>query len=138
MAGGDFSLNIVGERYDNADGSSRQDEIERVQPGEPVDLIREPNNKHDPSAIGVWSARGVQIGYIAADRTGWIGGKLDGDVRAIVERKTGQHGRRGLVLLINLQGSDPDLEAAQARWAAYQARRSVEDFSAFSGPDWGA
>jgi hypothetical protein len=30
---------------------------------EPITLVREPNNHHDPHAIGAW-ARGQQIGYI--------------------------------------------------------------------------
>lgn len=110
----DFSLNIVGERYDNADGSSRQAEIRRSEPGEDVELRREPTNRHDPSAVAVYSCRGVQVGYVGADRTAWIGSKIDKgmDVRAAVERVVGN--LRGpspcrLVIKINLFGQQPDI-----------------------------
>lgn len=55
---------IVGESFDNADGSSRQDELFRCMPGEPVTLMREPENPHDRNAILVVSCRGIGIGHI--------------------------------------------------------------------------
>jgi hypothetical protein len=33
--------------------------------GEPLTLIREPDNKFDPNAVQVW-ARGLHVGYISA------------------------------------------------------------------------
>lgn len=38
------------------------------QPGEVIELRPEPKNPADPSAVAVYSARGIQIGYIRADR----------------------------------------------------------------------
>lgn len=109
----DFSLRLVGERYENEDGSSRQEEIERCSEGEMVDLVREPDNPHDPSAVAVLSARGVKIGYLGADRCGWIGSKIDRgyDVRAIIGRvgRNDSSGAIGAVLTLNMEGEDPEI-----------------------------
>lgn len=114
MGWNDFRLAAVGTRYANEDGSSRQAELSRCAPGERVDLIREPTNKFDPSAVAVFSRRGVQLGYLSAGHCGWIGSKIDRgyDVRAIVERVKGSHlpdAELGLVVLINMEGDDPTL-----------------------------
>jgi HIRAN domain len=37
-------------------------------PGRPLALVPEPDNEHDPNAIGVWDAeRRVQAGYVPAE-----------------------------------------------------------------------
>lgn len=38
-------------------------------PGEPVELRPEPDNPADEAAIAAYSARGVQLGYLSADKT---------------------------------------------------------------------
>lgn len=68
----ELSLAVVGIAYDNADGSNRRFELLLCRPGEPVELRPEPTNEHDPSAVAVFSARGVQLGYLSAERCGWI------------------------------------------------------------------
>lgn len=110
----DYSLNIVGESYRNKDGSSRQKEIKLCRPGERITLVREPDNKHDPEAVAVYSSRGVQVGYLSADHCSWIGEKIDKgrEVRAIVERVNG--GTRdkpsvGLLIRLNYDGEEPKL-----------------------------
>jgi len=114
MGWNDFSLPARGERFDNEDGSSRQEELFLCRPGEPVRLVREPGNPHDPAAVAIISDRGVQLGYLPADRAVWIGSKIDRgyDVRAIVERVKGSHlsgATLGLVIRINMEGDDPEL-----------------------------
>lgn len=42
-------------------------------PGEPVDLRLEPSNPADPRAVAVYSTRGIQLGYLTAERCGRIG-----------------------------------------------------------------
>ncbi|MDR7101491.1 HIRAN domain-containing protein [Croceicoccus sp. BE223] len=42
-------------------------------PGEPVELRPEPNNPADPRAVAVFSARGIQLGYLTAERCRRIG-----------------------------------------------------------------
>ncbi|MDB5687757.1 MAG: hypothetical protein JWR77_2346 [Rhizorhabdus sp.] len=72
----ELSLAVVGVGFANEDGSNRQTEALFCKPGEPVELRLEPKNKHDPRAVAVFSARGVQLGYLNADRAAYIGGKL--------------------------------------------------------------
>ncbi|HEX8382438.1 MAG TPA: HIRAN domain-containing protein [Sphingomonas sp.] len=111
MGANDRSLNIVGESFKNTDGGSRQAEIKRCRPGERVELVREPGNKHDEMAIAVLSARGIQIGYIASDHAAWLAPKLDrGDrVPAIVERiNGGEPGKPslGVCIRVNWRGEE--------------------------------
>ena len=69
----ELSLAVVGAAHANADGSNRRFEILLCAPREPVDLHPEPRNKADPNAIAVFSSRGIQIGYLRADRAPRIG-----------------------------------------------------------------
>jgi hypothetical protein len=71
-----MSLHVVGANHANADGGNRRFEILLCIPGEAVDLVPEPRNPVDQNAIAVFSCRGVQIGYLTADRAPWIGGML--------------------------------------------------------------
>lgn len=129
MGYNDFCLPAVGERFDNEDGSSRQDELRLCSRGETVRLVREPENPHDRMAVAVVTVRGVRVGYLKRDRAVWIGSKIDRgyDVRAIIERIKGDHlegAPLGVVLRINMEGDDPDLDDewdggdAVAGWAA--------------------
>jgi hypothetical protein len=68
-----LSLEVVGVRHPNRDGSNRKFEILLCKPGDPVELRPEPKNKHDERAIAVFSERGVQLGYLTAERCGRIG-----------------------------------------------------------------
>ncbi len=113
-----FCLRVVGVTYPNRDGSSRQDEIGRCVVGEAVELYRERTNRFDPSAVAVYSRRDVQLGYVGADRCGWIGSKVDRgyEVACIVDRITGGGaGWLGLVLRIRIAGGElPPLRSARA------------------------
>ncbi|WP_313335751.1 HIRAN domain-containing protein [Sphingobium yanoikuyae] len=82
-----MSLAVVGAQHPNVDGSDRRFEILLCPPGEPIELRPEPTNKHDPLAIAVYSARGVQIGYLSAERCGRIGQlmRLGHEVQAIFQ-----------------------------------------------------
>ena len=73
---GSYPIGIVGESFDNDDGSSRQAEIRRCVAGEAVELERDPGNKYDSNCVKVLSSRGVQIGNISRD-DGWICERLD-------------------------------------------------------------
>ncbi len=53
-----------------------------------MELRPEPKNKHDPHAIAVLSCRGVQIGYLSAERAPRIGGMLrEREVQAVFQRQ---------------------------------------------------
>jgi hypothetical protein len=64
------SLAVVGVEHANADKSksNRRFEIMLCKPGDPVELRPEPKNPADPQAVAVVSERGVQIGYLRAER----------------------------------------------------------------------
>lgn len=72
----ELSLAVVGVDYPNADGSNRRFEIEMCRPGDAIELRHEPTNEHDPRAVAVWRAGGGQMGYLTAERAGWIGRRL--------------------------------------------------------------
>jgi hypothetical protein len=49
-------------------------------PGRWLELVREPENEHDPNAIGIWNAgRTLQVGYVPAA----IAPELAGDEQAV-------------------------------------------------------
>lgn len=70
-------FDVVGESYNNADGSNRQDELLECEPGEALSLHREPQNSRDPNAILVLSQRGVGIGYLAHEDSAVIAAAAD-------------------------------------------------------------
>lgn len=72
----ELSLAVVGINYENTRGVGRRFELTQCSPGDPVELRLEPRNKHDENAVAVFSERGVQLGYLTAERAPWIGGKI--------------------------------------------------------------
>jgi hypothetical protein len=67
-------------------------------PGQRLALVREPDNEHDPHAIGIWDAgRRLQAGYVPAD----VAAELRGDEQAVALREFRDDQRRiGLRVLI--------------------------------------
>lgn len=100
-----LSLAVVGVRYPNKRGPTRRFEMMICEPGEPVELRPEPKNPEDPNAIAVYSARGVQLGYLTAERAPWIGGMLKSgiEVRAVFQRMDSASG----VIRVSFDGTDP-------------------------------
>jgi hypothetical protein len=67
-------------------------------PGERLALVREPENEHDPNAIGIWNeARTLQAGYVPAE----IAPELDGSELAVSLWRAGE----GLRVLLVPAGS---------------------------------
>ncbi len=64
-------------------------------------------NPVDPDAMAVFSARGVQVGYLTADRAPWIGAMLRNgrELRAIFQAAT----RAGAAIPVGLDGEQPVL-----------------------------
>ena len=102
-----MSLNVVGGLFANKNGSNRLFEIALCLPGEPVQLVCEPRNPHDPSAVAVFSARGMQLGYLSAERCGWIGARIaqGEDLRAVFQRAD----RGAAVIRVSFSGRPPSL-----------------------------
>jgi hypothetical protein len=72
----ELSLAVVGIDYPNPDRSNRRFELALMRPGDPVELRREPKNPADPRAVGVFSERGIRVGYLSAERCGWVGARI--------------------------------------------------------------
>ncbi len=102
-----LSLAVVGAAHRNRDGSNRQFEIRLCSAGEAVELVPEPKNPFDPHAVAVKSARGVQIGYLTAERAPRIGALIrqGREVRAVFARAT----PFGCWIRAAFDGEDPDL-----------------------------
>jgi hypothetical protein len=72
---------------------------EAFAPGRPLALVPEPDNEHDPNAIGIWDeARRVQAGYVPAETAA----RLDADEwQAVVLAEFREDERRaGLLVLL--------------------------------------
>jgi len=109
---GSYPIGIVGESFDNDDGSSRQAEISRCAPSEPVTLQRDPDNRYDSNCVKVISVRGIPIGNISRD-DGWIAERIDraGFVDArILSVREGARGKLGVVLCVRTSDQDAWLE----------------------------
>jgi len=67
-------------------------------PGERLALVAEPQNEHDPNAVGVWNAaRTLQAGYVPRE----VAAELDGSEQAVSLWRAGE----GLRILIAPRGS---------------------------------
>lgn len=119
-----MTLSVVGAIHPSADGGNRLFEIALCVPGEPVQLVPEPENKHDPSAVAVYSARGIQIGYLSAERCGWIGSKikLGEELRALFQAPE----KGGALIRVSFSGEEPGLPDP----------RSPKTTSFARSPDW--
>jgi hypothetical protein len=109
----DMTLSVVGAMHPNADGGNRLFEIAMCAPGEPVSLVPEPGNKHDPSAVAVVSVRSIQIGYLSAERCGWIGARIrmGEDIRAVFQEAV----KGGAQIRVSFSGEDPSLPPPRPR-----------------------
>lgn len=106
----ELSLHVVGVDHPNRGGGNRRFEILLCSPGEAVALVPEPRNPVDPNAVMVVSVRGVQIGYLTADRAVWIGGMLRSgrEVAAVFQQATPM----GAAIRVAFDGAVPVLPQA--------------------------
>lgn len=81
---------------------------DQLQPGDPVYLVREPGNPHDPRAILVCNREGQPSGYLYAAEAGLLYLLLDHDPpltdRSVVESIIGPgHSRKSPIIRVRLQ-----------------------------------
>ena len=91
-----FSINVVGVTHKNSDGSDRQSILAKCKIGEPIKIVREPDNPFDKSAVALFRKNGEQIGYLPkGDR---LSDHIDkgGMVKAKILKITGGPGFWGL------------------------------------------
>ncbi len=68
-------------------------------PGRTVVLVPEPENEHDPNAVGIWDERRrLQAGYVPADSTGRV--PANAQALALWEYRDGDGRRVGLRVLV--------------------------------------
>lgn len=111
----ELSLAVVGLDFPNPDKSrsNRRFEAALCRPGDPVELRPEPKNPADPRAVAVYSERGVQLGYVTAERCGLVGKRLREGVacRAVFQKAD----RFKAVVRVRFGGGAPTLpERAEA------------------------
>lgn len=108
-----FLLKVVGESFNNDDGTSRQAIIRRCQEGETIKLVRDPDNKYDPNAIKVCRMNGELIGFLSRDDNFRLLKNLDDYTVEIASINGGVRGKptRGVVLRLGV------LETVQKRKA---------------------
>jgi hypothetical protein len=137
----ELTLTVVGIDFPNADrsGSNRRMELMLCTPGEPVELRREPKNPHDANAVAVFSERGVQMGYLSAERAPLIGRRMqqEGYV-AVFQALVGSMG----YLRLRFGGGMPTLPRPSEAETPAPGRTAAFDPDAFypdpEGPEWGA
>ncbi|MEG3169398.1 HIRAN domain-containing protein [Sphingomonas sp. LB3N6] len=139
----ELTLSVVGIDFPNPDRSksNRRMELLLCAPGEPVALRREPKNPHDANAIAVFSTRGVQMGYVSAERAPLIGRRMQQEEHvAVFQALLGSMG----YVRIRFGGGAPTLpDLAEGELAARSSSRVAPfDPDAFypdpEGPEWGA
>lgn len=59
-------FDLKGESFENSDGSSRQEALRHMQPGDMIKLVRELDNPHGAAATLVVNADGIGLGYISS------------------------------------------------------------------------
>jgi len=129
MSLAELSIFVVGINYANEDGSDRRTELGRLAPGDPVELRREPENKHDPDAVAVFSGRGAQVGYLPAAFCKEIGQRMLAEPYAAVFHWLGE---QVAAIRIRFGGGEPTLPQD------HEPREPGDFFPDADGPMWGA
>lgn len=116
MAIAALSVAVVGADHPNKRGPTRRFAIALCKPGAPVQLVPEPKNPADPLAVMVLNKEGMQMGYLTAERCGWIGGMLGQgrEIQAVFQEAT----EYGAVVRVAFDGEASTLPAPRSRPAA--------------------
>lgn len=136
----ELTLPIVGINHPNADKAktNRRSELMLLGVASPLELRLEPDNPHDPRAIGVWSPSGIQVGYVGAERAQWLGGKIrDGEEVQVILQGVATHVGW---MRVRIGGGAPTLPPV--REGADELNAAHDDGDGFwadpEGPEWGA
>ncbi|RMG98279.1 MAG: hypothetical protein D6706_07435 [Chloroflexi bacterium] len=82
----EIKTKIAGVSFDNDDGSSRQEIIRRrVRSGQTLRLIREPGNKYDRNAIGVWVEWKRPLLGMKRAQVGHIGSHISAEIAPLID-----------------------------------------------------
>jgi HIRAN domain len=82
-------------------GTHRQKIIAKCRRGEPIFLVRQPNNPHDSNAVILYRQDGTDIGYLPKEMAAEIAPRLDqgSPVRAVYTATETIYGKSGEPLL---------------------------------------
>lgn len=119
------TLSVVGAAHPNkgkGKGVNRAFEITMCRPCELVQLVPEPKNPVDESAIAVFSARNIQIGYVRADIAPFLSALLARGqiIRAIFQEST----TWGALIRVAFDGEQPILPERKAGSTQAQSEES--------------
>ena len=103
-ATGSLALVVVGAHFPTARAALRRAEISACQPGEALELRRERRDRSGGWKVGVYSSRGVQIGYVLPSQLEW-GAVMLSTARAIFQGAD----TFGAVARVTFDGSAPTL-----------------------------
>ncbi|WP_407699781.1 HIRAN domain-containing protein [Stieleria sedimenti] len=62
-----YTFRVVGDFVGN-----RESYIRKLRTGDPIVLVREPTNEHDPHAVAVYDSAQHQLGYLKRDVAYWF------------------------------------------------------------------
>ena len=133
-----LSLAVVGADFENQDKarSNRRFEIALCRPGDRVELVPEPKNKADRNAVAVFSDRGIQMGYITAERCVRIGALIrEGrEINAVFQ----QAAPYGCVIRVAFDGALPAIDPATKPISRRPelAEGADPDFEFEPDPEW--
>lgn len=119
---------VIGAAYPTARARSRLAEIALCQPGERMEFRRERAGRDGKRSVGVYSARGIQIGYVYEGRADWLAGQI-AVARAIFQCAD----TFGAVIHATFDGSTPALPEAPQRMTRARSRPPAEPVDDFCG-----
>ncbi|AJR24575.1 hypothetical protein [Sphingobium sp. YBL2] len=120
---GPSSIAIVGADLPNARAAKRRAEIAACRPGEPLELRRERGTRAGKRVVGVYSARGIEIGYVLPAQADRVAG-LVSIARTIFEREDSF----GAVARATFDGSAPTLPAPKPKWKVEPVPEPADEF----------
>lgn len=128
-----LSIAVVGADFPNKRGPARRFEIALCKPGERIELRPEPRNPADARAVAVFSARGIQIGYVPAERAALVGAALrEGLMTAIFQSASSW----GATVRASLDGSEPALPAVDDSRAEVWPPPGSDDADWWPDEEW--
>ena len=110
---GKFHTKIVGVTHKTPNGKDRQKIISKFcKEGMPLELIPEPDNKHDSNAIGIWlaldgffSSNKYHLGYISEEIACRLSDDIQGgkEVDVYIKNVTGGSGNKAFGVNITIE-----------------------------------
>jgi single-stranded-DNA-specific exonuclease len=106
----------------------RQELIERLTPGSPLRLARQPENEHDANACALFDTHGAHVGYLNRRLAAVLAPAMDAGVEYDVEVTDVTGGADGKALGVNVLVTRRDVEeSGSGDLACAEARQQLSD-----------